>query len=100
MYTPSGELAVSLVTIRWLQSEEKIGNKQTIRTEFNTEEFNLSKLSDLEVRKQYQMKIANRFAALENLNDSEDINLVWENRKVNTKTSYKSSLGLYELKHH
>ena len=36
--------------------------------------FNLSKLNDLEVRKKYQIDITNRFAALENLNENEDIN--------------------------
>jgi len=40
---------------------------------FDVERFNLRKLSELEVRKQYQIKISNRFAALENLNDGEDI---------------------------
>ena len=44
------------------------------------------------------MKISKRFAALENLNDGEDINMVWENIKENIKTSAKESLGLYELK--
>ena len=29
--------------------------------------FNLRKLNDLEVRKQYQIEITNRFAALENI---------------------------------
>ena len=43
--------------------------------------FNLRKLNELEVRKQYQIEIANRFAALENLSDSEDINRVWESIK-------------------
>jgi hypothetical protein len=38
------------------------------------ERFNLRKLNDLQVRKQYQIQISNRFAALENLSDSEDIN--------------------------
>jgi len=37
------------------------------------ERFNLRKLNELEVRKQYQIEITNRFAALENLNDSKDI---------------------------
>jgi hypothetical protein len=32
----------------------------------------------MEVRTQYQIKISNRFAALMNLNDSEDINRAWE----------------------
>jgi hypothetical protein len=35
--------------------------------------FNFRKLNELEVRQQYQVRISNRFAALENLNDSEDI---------------------------
>jgi hypothetical protein len=32
---------------------------------FDVERFNLRKLNDLEVRKQYQIKISDRFAALE-----------------------------------
>ena len=50
--------------------------------------------------KQYQIEISNRFAALENLNDREDINRVLENIKENIKTSAKESLGLQELKQH
>jgi len=48
---------------------------------FDVGSFNLRKLNELEVRKQYQIEIANRFAALENLSDSEDINRVWESIK-------------------
>ena len=48
--------------------------------------FNLSKLNDLEVRKEYQIEITNRFAALENLRDDEDINRACENIKENIKT--------------
>jgi hypothetical protein len=40
--------------------------KQTAQ-KFDAVIFNLKKLSKLEVRKQYQIKISNRFAALENL---------------------------------
>ena len=43
------------------------------------ERFNLRKLNELEVRKQYQIEITNRFAALENLSDDEDVNRAWEN---------------------
>jgi len=50
--------------------------------------------------KLYQIKIPDRFAALETLNDSEDVNRAWENIKYNIKTSAKESLGLYELKQH
>jgi hypothetical protein len=66
----------------------------------DAERFNLKKLSELEVRKQYQIKISNRFAALENLNVGDDINWVWENIKENIKISAKASLGLYERKQH
>ena len=41
--------------------------------EFQVERFNLSKLSELEVRKHYQIKTSNRSAALEHLNDREAI---------------------------
>ena len=55
--------------------------------------FNLSKISDLEVRKQCQIDITNRFAALENLKEDEDINRTLENIKENIKTSVKESKG-------
>jgi hypothetical protein len=48
-------------------------NKQEAQ-KFDVDRFNLKKLSELEVRKQYQIKISNRFAALEILNGSKDIN--------------------------
>ena len=38
------------------------------------ERFNLGKLNELEVRKQYQIEITNKFAALEDLSDGKDIN--------------------------
>jgi len=53
------------------------------------ERFNLRKLNELEVRKQSQIKISNRFAALENLSDNEDINRACENIKENTKPQLK-----------
>ena len=45
------------------------------------ERFNLRKLNELEVRKQYQIKISNRFLDLQNLGYSKDINKAWENIK-------------------
>jgi len=65
---------------------------------FVVERFNLKKLGELEFRKHYHIKISNRFAVLENLNDSMDINKAWEDIKENIKISAKVSLGLYELK--
>jgi hypothetical protein len=68
-------------------------SKQTTR-KFYVKIFNLGKLKDLEVRKQYHFGISKRFAPLENESDSEGINRAWENVKVINKTSAKESLGL------
>jgi hypothetical protein len=54
--------------------------------------FNLRKLNELEVRKQYQIQITNRFAALENSKEDEDVNRTWENIKEIIKTSVKDEL--------
>ena len=62
--------------------------------------FNLRKLNELEVRKQYQIEITNRFAALENVSEDEDINRGWESIKENIKTSATESLGMHEMKQH
>ena len=62
------------------------------------ERLNIGKINELEFRKQYQIVIFYRFAALENLNDSEDINMARENIKEIIKTSAKDSLGLCEMK--
>jgi len=48
-------------------------NEQTAQN-FDVERFNLKKLSDVKFRKQYQKKISNRLAALENLNNRDDMN--------------------------
>jgi hypothetical protein len=53
----------------------------------DVEGFNLRKLSELEFRKQNQTKISNEFSALENLNDSKDVNKAWENIQENFRTS-------------
>ena len=49
------------------------GSKQAAH-KFNVERLNLRKLNELEVRKEYHIKFSNRLAALENLNDNEEIN--------------------------
>jgi hypothetical protein len=62
----------------------KVRERLTVRKQasqkFDMERFNLRKLNGLEVRKQYQIEITNRFAAI--------------------KTLAKKSLGLHELKQH
>jgi hypothetical protein len=101
MYEVSGELTVILITVWWLQ---KLGkgwqevNKQ--HTSLIGERFNISKLNELEVRRQYQIDITNRFAGLENVSDSEDINRAWENIKGDIKPSAEERLGVQELEQH
>ena len=88
-----------LITFWWLQKVRErlaVSNQETQK--FNVERFNLRKLSELEARKQYQIKISNRYRALENLNDSEGINKAKENVIEHIKPSAKRSLGLFELK--
>ena len=58
---------------------------------FDRQRFNLRKLNELEVREQYQIEITNRFAALENLNDDEEVNRTWGNINENIQTSAKES---------
>jgi len=48
---------------------------------FDGERFNLRKLNELGVWKEYQIEITNRFSALDNLSDGEDINRFWETLK-------------------
>jgi len=48
---------------------------------FDGEIFNLKKLHELEFRKQNQIEITNKFAALDILRDDEDINRTLDNIK-------------------
>jgi hypothetical protein len=62
--------------------------KKTVH-KFYGERFNLRKLKELEVKEKYQIKITNRFAALEKLIVDEDVNRAWENIKENIKPQLK-----------
>jgi bifunctional DNA-binding transcriptional regulator/antitoxin component of YhaV-PrlF toxin-antitoxin module len=74
---------------------ERLALSKQAAQKFDVERFNLKKLSEPEDRKQYQIKISNRFAALENVNVSEDINRAWEDIEENIKISAKETLGLH-----
>jgi len=63
---------LSSVKIRGLFQNVANGYKESL----DRYRFNLSKLNKLEVRKQYQVEITNRFAALETLNEDEDVNRI------------------------
>jgi hypothetical protein len=73
-----------LVVAKFMES--LTGIKQAAQ-KFYRERFNLRKLNDPKVRKQYQIEITNSFAALGNLSDDEDINRALENIEDNIKIS-------------
>jgi len=72
-------------------------NKRAAKT-FDVDRFNLRKINELEVRKQYQIDNTNRFVVFENLCDSKDMNRTWENIKEEVNITAKESLCLYETK--
>jgi hypothetical protein len=57
--------------------------------------FNLKKFRVFAIKKQYQIKISNRFAALVNLYDSKCIKRAWENNRKTIKISVTENLGLH-----
>jgi hypothetical protein len=91
----SGEVNVILVVVK---VRERLAVRKQAVHKFDVQGFNHRNLSELEVTRQCQIKISNRFSPLENLNDSDGINRDWENIKEYIETSVKESLGLYELK--
>jgi hypothetical protein len=61
---------------------ERLAVSKQLAQTFYAERFNLKKLCELVVRKQYQIKISNRFVALENLNVSERGGHIWGRGEV------------------
>jgi hypothetical protein len=76
---------------------ERLSVSKRVAQKFDMQSLDVGKLNDAEVKEQYQVKITNRFAALENFDDNVDTNRAWEN---NIKTSAEESLGHYELQQH
>jgi hypothetical protein len=70
-------------------------NKQAAQ-KIDMERFNFRKVNELQVRKQYQNKISQRFVALENLSSNEEISTSLKNITENIKTTAKENLSLYE----
>ena len=53
---------------------ERLAVSTQATQKFDVERFNLRTLNELDVRKNYKIKILKMFAASENLNDDENIN--------------------------
>ena len=78
---------------------ERLAVRKQVSQKFDGGRFNMRKLNDPEVRKQYQTEITNRFAALEHVSEDEDINRAWESIKENIKTSATESLSYRESRY-
>jgi len=95
--------AVVLTIIWWLQKlgtvRDTLPVSKWAAQKSDTKKFNIKKLNVVEVEEQYQNKISNRSATLENLHENVDITKAWESITENTRTSATDSVG-YELKQH
>jgi hypothetical protein len=78
---------------------ERLAVSKRASQKVDTERFNVKELNEGDVKEQYQVTIRNKFAALENLEDSGDINGAWDNIRENIKSSAKERLGYCESKH-
>jgi hypothetical protein len=76
---------------------ERLSVIKRVAEKFDMQRFDLRKLNDAEVKGQYQVKITNRFAALEKTDENVDMDRGWENITENMNISAKESLGHYEL---
>jgi hypothetical protein len=79
---------------------ERLSVSKRAGQKFDMEGFDFKNLNDVEERDQCLVKVPNRFAALENLDDNVDISRAWEIIRDTIETSAKESLGYYKLKQH
>jgi hypothetical protein len=78
---------------------ERLAVSKRAAQKIDTKRFNVKNLNKGDVKEQYQVTIRNKFSALENLEDSGDINGAWKNIKENIKLSAQESLSYCESKH-
>jgi hypothetical protein len=78
---------------------ERLAVSKRAAQKVDTERFNVKKLNEGDITEQYQVTIRNKFAALEMLEDSGDINGAWDNIRENIKISAQDSLRCCESKH-
>jgi hypothetical protein len=61
---------------------------------FDWGSFNLKDIFNVDVKKQYMVKISNRFVAFENFDDNVEISRAWESNGVDIKISTKENLAI------
>jgi hypothetical protein len=77
---------------------ERLAVGKRMVKKMDVERFNLKKLHEEKVKEEYQVKIKNKFSALEKVDDNGDINKAWETIRENITISAKESIGLCESK--
>jgi hypothetical protein len=70
---------------------ERLSVSKLAAQNIDTERFNLKKLNEGDVKEQYQVTIRNKFTALENLEDSGDINRARNTIRENIKISAQAN---------
>jgi uncharacterized FlaG/YvyC family protein len=66
---------------------ERLAVSKRAAQKIDTERLNVKKSNEGDVKEQYQITITNKFAALESLEDSADINRALDNIRENIKIS-------------
>jgi hypothetical protein len=70
---------------------ERISVSKQASQKFDLERCDLRKLDDIQVKEKYQVEISNRYAALESLDGTADINSAWESIRENISSSSSSN---------
>jgi uncharacterized FlaG/YvyC family protein len=78
---------------------ERLAVAERAAQKIDTEIFSVKKLNEGDVKEQNQTTVRNKYAALEDLEDSEDINRAWDNIRENINILAQESLGYCESKH-
>jgi DNA repair ATPase RecN len=78
---------------------ERLAVSKRAAQKIDIERFNVKKLNEGDVKEEYQVTIRNKYAVLENLEDSGDIKGAWDNIRENIKISAQESLDYCEPKH-
>jgi hypothetical protein len=72
---------------------ERLAVSRRAARNVDTDRFNVKRLNVGDVTEQHQVTIRNKFAALENLENSGDINRAWGNIRENVKISAEESIS-------
>lgn len=79
---------------------DRLSMSKQAAQKFYTEQFNLRKVNKIKVREQYELKISNRSAALESLDEYKYFNRTSKDIRDNIKISAKENLSPCECKLH